>query len=896
MTSEFKDFFAGSLARLVERRFPRFLSRDFVELVDELDELKGAKDGQARSSIRALAESTARFLAYAALAELVHNERRSRLYSGSVSGSIRMMLARRATAGMWLSIARDVARSADRNGAEMRCRPLVEFFRDDTSSAALKDLLSWRNDDAHNRRPPLKDGLDALAATLGGLKFLSEWSLVARPEHGAQRALRGARLHEHSEGLPGAGVFLVGSGEDGVGRILELTNLVSAVIDEGEGTATLYGLQYNAKGYPVLSELGGSGSIAFEARPCADGVDVTAVLADCASEERAFSFGLSSSITLAGREPELKTLRGRIDEARKDGRGQVVMLEGEFGVGKSRILGGLRRWLQDEGIAHRFIAFTHHSVNLPGHALRRLSDASAIKDPAAPTRSAAWETLDQVIRRSPQRSDGGQGAEHSAMHSTDDAGWAEHVDDLADALFAVAEEERGLVVLLDDAHNADSISAGLVSHVAERMRSQPVRMVLIMGVQAEELPESRYLGSAVDRLVGYSGDVFLRMPVRRLEMEALSDLCTNALSIRLSERDTTFFAHMSGGNPLFLVQLLREAHALGALIEHVGEDGATRWELTRNVDRASLMSADLTSAVQRHLERTLAAPIALERPDERGWIRRAAMILSLVGDSIDPVWVAPLLRRSRVDTDAHDVVRVLGSRGILDVRDGVRPLTFSSGFVREVLCGMAQADPLIDVRATHRAAADGMLSSIDHAGGQGDTLNLAAFHYERAGETTLAAKLYELAAARLPEPWSWSAVECLESAVRCLGGPSRETAEIMLRMCDALSTLDRNRERLQLQALLDATTGTQPPNAPWSPDPPLRDRILVRLAVCHKELGHYGRAEAIFDRCRAEACSLLYGTGGLELAGKFWSTKSNGCRSYISTHLAHCVHAAALAS
>lgn len=223
---------------------------------------------------------------------------------------------------------------------------------------------------------------------------------------------------------------------------------------------------------------------------------------------------------LVGRTEVLRALR----EAVLDPHGRSLVIAGAAGVGKSRLA------LELLSIADR-----------AGFAVAR----------ATATRSASGIPLGALAPILPMAQQAGPGT----------------VDDRADllrrcaaALLATAGERR-LVLLVDDAHLLDDISATLVHQLAETRRA----LVLLTVRSGEPAP---------DPVVALWKDTLAdRVELGGLTASAVGEVLAWVLSGQVDEAAVADFARRSRGNVLFLRELVHGALTDGAL---TGEGGVWR--------------------------------------------------------------------------------------------------------------------------------------------------------------------------------------------------------------------------------------------------------------------------------------------------------------------------------
>jgi DNA-binding CsgD family transcriptional regulator len=215
-----------------------------------------------------------------------------------------------------------------------------------------------------------------------------------------------------------------------------------------------------------------------------------------------------------------------------DGRGQLVLLGGEAGVGKTTIAEALCREAADRGA----LALAGHCYDLTdtppyGPWTDAFGDYQPEADlPSPPAAFARTEAADEITTRSTLF----DGVRH---------------------FVATLAEHRPLVMLLEDLHWADPESLDLLRVVAREAASQA--LLVLATFRGDELASNHPLYRLLPVLEREAGA--RRLEVRRLHLEALHDLVV--ARYRLTEADSArLVAHLyaeSGGNPFFTQQLLR---------------------------------------------------------------------------------------------------------------------------------------------------------------------------------------------------------------------------------------------------------------------------------------------------------------------------------------------------
>src|SRR5262245_40358521 len=342
-----------------------------------------------------------------------------------------------------------------------------------------------------------------------------------------------------------------------------------------------------------------------------------------------------------GRREELTHLLDVCGQA-ADGRGRVVLIEGEAGIGKSRLLSDWMQTLGDHGPHLLFGACA------PGGAATATSAfASAFRSHFGSERLV--DDLRQRLARSPALvpafaallrgeppPDGTEALTQDAMQTA-----------FVRTLQALAAE-RLTVLVIDDLHFAPPEGRALFSALACAVQAH---RVVLVGTARPTLDSGWKADLA--RLPHVS-----RRTIRRLDVRDVAALLEEALGHRQAAEDlASKTLEKTDGNPYFVLEVLRELRS-GGLLRRVGE---RRWELVRTI-------ADIPCP--QNVRELLLARLQALGPEDRETLQSAACC----GPSFDPLLVAEaigadrlaFLRRLASLETVHRLVRSAGRRFVFD--------------------------------------------------------------------------------------------------------------------------------------------------------------------------------------------------------------------------------------
>lgn len=354
---------------------------------------------------------------------------------------------------------------------------------------------------------------------------------------------------------------------------------------------------------------------------------------------------------IVGRSAERVLLQEQLAQA-EAGNGQLVILGGEAGIGKTTLARDLAATATERG-SRVIIGHCYDLTATPPYGLWRdlAADYRAEQGLSPLPEVLAGPPLDDV---------------------KDQAELFQGVRVFLDALAA----SRPTVVILEDAHWSDPASLELLRHIGSHLTGR--RLLILVTYRVDELTRQLSFYRQLPALVRETGG--LRLNLRRLTAADVGLFIDQSFALPTSDRDrlTSYLDEHAEGNPFFVVELLQalidegrlvrtdEGWALGpvdrivvsALLRQVFEDRLTRLgETTRGpLQMAAVIgqefSLDLWMAItgQEHdvllgiVERAVEAHIFGVRQDETHIHFVHALTRATIYDSILPLRRAGLHR------------------------------------------------------------------------------------------------------------------------------------------------------------------------------------------------------------------------------------------------------------
>ena len=477
---------------------------------------------------------------------------------------------------------------------------------------------------------------------------------------------------------------------------------------------------------------------------------------------------------LVGRRAELSLMRDAWVEARA-GRGCTILVEGEPGVGKTRLLEEALRGMADAARITRAACFEHLQAApfVPWadaiHSVLAVSPDDSVKQRTEIVRAYLerhvarladfYSLLNPLLNLSLTQS--------HVVKSLDAQSRREKLFELIAAILAEAGRDGGHVIVLEDLHWIDETSKALVRHLAEHAAEAPI-LLLLTTRPAEASGDLEGMGVGHVLLAELSESESLAMVREALRVTDLPIEVGEAVYVKTK------------GNPLFLEEVIHSLRAPGVLDRILNASSVTR--------AAELAALEIPDRVQG----LLMSRIDRLPPNTREVLKAG----SVVGRSFNRELLSgiddPLLRLASVDR-AFD--ELLAAALVVPAQEGDLPsVAFRHALVQDVAY---ESIPFARRRNLHGRVAcylESVQATPDHG--------LLVHHYERAGD----ARRTRFHAVRASESSvavyaSLEAIDYLALALDTARAPTPRDACLRSRfeelMGDSLEILSRSAEAIE---------------------------------------------------------------------------------------------------
>lgn len=432
---------------------------------------------------------------------------------------------------------------------------------------------------------------------------------------------------------------------------------------------------------------------------------------------------------MIGRKAELAQLQQAMEAMLQEGQGRTITIVGESGLGKSRLLTEFSNWLELHPAQIRlFKGRSDAQMSQLPYALIRdfFSFRFEIQDTDLAT--VARQKLELGIEAflGPEGKSKAHFIGHLIGFDFSDSPYlwgilddARQIRDQAfhyiSQFFAAVTAEQPAVLFLEDIHWADGGALDLLEHLVETCQEIPLLIVLLARPSLYELrPNWNKAASMHQRLDLYP---LSEQESRLLVMEILRQVAETPTDL------LDFVVNQAEGNPFYIEELVKVLIDNGVIIK--GEDA---WQIKIEQLTEVGVPPTLTGVLQARLDRL--------PPRECRIIQQAAVVGRVF-------WDGAVIRIAETDPEAiQDVLKTLRNKDWLFERTvstfvGETEYVFKHTLLHQVIYESVLKRQR---RAYHAQVARWLIErSRERAN---EYAGLIGFHYERAGEVTLAYEWY----------------------------------------------------------------------------------------------------------------------------------------------------------
>jgi tetratricopeptide (TPR) repeat protein/predicted Ser/Thr protein kinase len=308
---------------------------------------------------------------------------------------------------------------------------------------------------------------------------------------------------------------------------------------------------------------------------------------------------------LVGRETERRTIENYVRKVIREGTGALVFVEGEEGIGKSRLAQWMSVRVEESGVMRAIEGtFNRNAGGFDG--------VRAVLDHLLGTSEVAYDSLGDVIYGKLKRWRFAEDEIETAIElmrpENDDTlfeqtgpatdrrvSQQERVFAVIERIFRHVARERPLLVIFENFHLASDTTFAFLEHLAVGLHLDPSPILIVGTIRREEVDSVPKLRESLQRLGRFGTDVH-RMKLGPLSLDEAAALATKLLPVadELADR----LAERSGGNALHLVQILRYLRETDK-IRYEDE----KWRLAPGVDLGEEVPDELSELMRYRIDR-----------------------------------------------------------------------------------------------------------------------------------------------------------------------------------------------------------------------------------------------------------------------------------------------------
>lgn len=256
---------------------------------------------------------------------------------------------------------------------------------------------------------------------------------------------------------------------------------------------------------------------------------------------------------LIGRAAELTWLAAQLDAA-LSGHVAVVLVSGEAGIGKTRLAQSAAERAQEAGASVLWAsAWEHGGVPAYWHWVQILRAHAATRPPQALVGELGSEAY-ELARLVPEPR---AGVHLSVKGGAEGEQARFRLHDAVTTVLARAARRQPLVIVLDDLHAADRSSLTLLRFAVSELRVAPLLVIAVTRYASRD--------AEVGSLLTDLGRQVPTLALRGLEREAVAELLTRVVGSTRASDLASEVHRRSGGNPLFVGELVQLIAAGGGV-------------------------------------------------------------------------------------------------------------------------------------------------------------------------------------------------------------------------------------------------------------------------------------------------------------------------------------------